>query len=336
MAETKQNWTVDLLRDEDAPGVAELFTKVYGQGYPIRHFLDPNELIKKNRSGQVVSSVARTPDGRIVGHNALFNSAPWTGLYESGAGVVDHEFRGGGMFYAMVEHGLDKGAAKFDVQAVFGEPVCNHPFSQRLMQGVNTVTMALEVDLMPAEAYTAEHSAKGRVSAFLGFLTKVGRPQNLYSPPKYERKIKDLYTGFDDPRQITPADPNRKPALAESKIDFEYFDFAKVARLAVVELGRDLAPALTVIETNLESRKARIFQVWLKLTDPAVGWAADRLREKGYFFGGPLPRWFDDDGFLMQKVGSIPDWDGIVRWGERAEEIFDYVRADWRETTGTD
>ena len=333
MTDTEQNWTVDLLRDEDAPGVTELFLQVYGQGYPIRHFLDPNELIKKNRSGEVISSVARTPEGRIVGHNALFNSAPWTGISETGSGVVHPDYRGGRMFYALVEHGLDKGAAKFNIQAVFGEPVCNHPFSQRLMQGVNTVIMALEVDLMPAEIYTGAGGAEGRVSAFLGFQTKVARTQNLHLPAPYEQKIKNLYIEFDDDRRTAPADPNRKPIPVECQINRQYFDFAKVARLGVVELGQDLSRALAAIETDLRSKNAMVFQVWLKLTDPAVGWAVDRLREMGYFFGGPLPRWFDDDGFLMQKVGPEPNWDGLVRWGDRAEELYDYVRADWRETT---
>ncbi len=32
------------------------------------------------------------------------------------------------------------------------------------------------------------------------------------------------------------------------------------------------------------------------------------LREKGFFLGGVLPQWFDDDGLLMQKVLFTPDF----------------------------
>ncbi len=38
---------------------------------------------------------------------------------------------------------------------------------------------------------------------------------------------------------------------------------------------------------------------WLNLAEPWVGDAAAILREKGYFWGGVLPRWFDTDGLLM-------------------------------------
>jgi hypothetical protein len=45
-----------------------------------------------------------------------------------------------------------------------------------------------------------------------------------------------------------------------------------------------------------------VIQVWLKFSSPWNGKVVDILRRKGYFLGGSLPRWFDEDGLLMQKV----------------------------------
>ncbi|MHC1729509.1 MAG: hypothetical protein AB9866_26480 [Syntrophobacteraceae bacterium] len=60
------------------------------------------------------------------------------------------------------------------------------------------------------------------------------------------------------------------------------------------------------------------------------------LRSRGYFTGGVLPRWFDVDGLLMQKVTGTPDWEGIHVFGERAGKILAMVQADWAETRRTD
>ena len=60
----------------------------------------------------------------------------------------------------------------------------------------------------------------------------------------------------------------------------------------------------------------------------------DVLRQQGYFFGGVLPRWFDGDGLLMQKLECPPDYDGILLWSDFAKELLEFIRKD-RESCGT-
>ncbi len=59
-----QTWEIDLLRPEDATGVVRLFRTVYGDGYPVQAFVDPQELIRANAEKRIISSVARTPSRR--------------------------------------------------------------------------------------------------------------------------------------------------------------------------------------------------------------------------------------------------------------------------------
>ncbi len=184
--EPGQPWTVDLFKPEDAPGVTALFKSVYGDGYPVKTYLNPDLLIRENAAGHVISSVARTEKGDIVGHNALFNSAPHTTIFESGAGLVHKDYRGGhGIFTQMVAHGLEIGKTDFGVELAYGEPVCNHPFSQKLCKSMDLTTRAVEVALMPAEAYTREKSAQGRVTTLLDFKTLKSRPTTVYVPQAY-------------------------------------------------------------------------------------------------------------------------------------------------------
>ena len=123
---------VDLMKPEEAPQVSGLFRTVYGDGYPVKTYYDAEELARANQEGRVISSVARTEDGKVVGHNALFHSAAGANICESGAGLVHPEFRVGNLFNRMVAHGVEVGAPLFGVKVVFFEPVSNHVFSQKL------------------------------------------------------------------------------------------------------------------------------------------------------------------------------------------------------------
>ncbi len=62
----------------------------------------------------------------------------------------------------------------------------------------------------------------------------------------------------------------------------------------------------------------------------SVGEAVGLLRGHGYFLGGVLPRWFNDDGLLMPRIFGIPDWDGISLFTDRAKKILELVQTDWR------
>ena len=165
-----QTWEIDLLRPEDAIGVVRLFRTVYGDGYPVPAFVDPQELIRANAEKRIISSVARTPSGDIVGHNAMFASAPYHRIYESGAGLVHPLYRSGGIVVKAVRHGQDLAADVFGLDALFGETVCNHTHMQKVVLGLGWITCAIEVDLMPAEAYAREKSAPGRVSALMDYV----------------------------------------------------------------------------------------------------------------------------------------------------------------------
>ncbi|MBN1106361.1 MAG: hypothetical protein JXL84_23345 [Deltaproteobacteria bacterium] len=331
--EPGQDWEVDLFRPEDAEGVVRIFRSVYGAGYPVRTYVESRRLIEENAARRTLSSVARTPRGDIVGHNALFNSACHPGTYESGAGAVHAAYRGGkGIFTRMVDHGLEAAKTFPWVNTVFCEPVCNHVYSQKLTEKAGFVPRALEVDLMPAEAYVKEESAAGRVAAFLCFRTYRPRPHAVHLPAAYRDVFRFLYEGLDDDREFRVSEQGI-PAGTASDIRPRVFDFARVARVAVHEVGEDFAAGLEGLEKDLRGKGVLVIQIWLNLACAWVGQAVEILRERGYFLGGALPRWFDDDGLLMQKILKRPDWEGINLYGDRAAEILRLVRADWERST---
>ncbi|MBF0475216.1 MAG: hypothetical protein HQK59_05165 [Deltaproteobacteria bacterium] len=329
--EPGQSWEIDLLRPEDAAGVAGLFLMVYGKDYPIKTYIDPDLLTAENAAGRTISSVARTPKGDIVGHNALFCSAASDVIRESGSGVVAPGYRGGhGIFSQMIIHGQEVGAKKFGIAGIYGESVLNHVFSQKACRTVGWITQAVEVDLMPASAYAKEKSATGRVSNLVEFMTLIPRPHTVYLPQVYQEALEYIYGGLDDTRDLLSSQEGL-PAQIKTRIVTQVFDFAQVARLAVHDAGQDFAAAIDQEEAALRSRGVVVIQVWLKLSWPWVAAAVDHLRQRGYLLGGLLPRGFDDDGLLMQKIIRRPNWEGMQLEFDRGKRIVDLAKTDWAE-----
>jgi hypothetical protein len=328
--EPGQEWTVELFTPKDARGVTDLFSGIYGAGYPVKTYVDPDLLIEENLAGRVISSVAKTAKGDIVGHNALFNSSPCKKIFESGAGLVHADYRGGhGIFTQLVAHGLAVGRERSDIELIYFEPVCNHPFSQKLCHGQAAVTRAIEINLMPAATYAKEAGAQGRVTTLLDFITLKPSPCTVHIPKAYESIFPIFYEDMDDERQFVLS---AQPLSSQRTIlDTQVFDFAQVSRVAVKALGRDFHAVMQAEEDQLLQQGVRVIQVWLSSGDPSVGEAVDKLRSSGYFFGGVLPRWFDSDGILMEKVLDTPVWEAINLYFERSQTLMVLIRKDWEE-----
>jgi len=326
--------TIDRFQPGDAEGVARLFVSVYGEDYPVREYVDPELLRRANAAGRIISSVARTPKGEIVAHNALFNSAPYRGVFESGAGLVHERYRGGrGIFTRVVRHGEEWARQIPRVEVIFGEPVCHHVFSQKLTHGLGWKTMAVEVDLMPSTLYGKDAPACERVAAILDFKTIRSQKIQVFLPGAYAEILQSLYEGLDDVR-ILSTSGEAPPASQQTRIDSEYFAFAQVGRFAIWEMGRDFERVLSAREREAKGRGAKVLQAWVNIGIPGCGWAVEVLRNRGYFLGGILPRWFDNDGMLMTWTAQRPSWEGIQLQFDRAKVIAALVREDWKRLEG--
>lgn len=330
--EPGQEWEVDFFRPEDAEGVVNLFLSVYGKGYPIKTYIDPELLTQENAAGRTISTIARTAKGDIVGHLALYCSAPYEGIRESGAGLVHSSYRKGGVNSQLLRHEFEEAAPRFGVEAVYGEAVCNHVFMQKTVYTNRFEFHALEADLMPASAYEKEKSAAGRVATLFICRTYRPKPHRVFIPPAYENALSFLYEGLDDRREMSSAGGS-PPSTSSTRMEVSYFDFAQVARMAVWEIGPDFEPVFEMKEKGVLDKGAIVLQAWVNLAFPWAAEAVRVLRRKGYFLGGLLPRWFDHDGLLMQKVMKRPDWESMQIHFDRAKRIRDLAYEDWLEAS---
>ena len=69
------------------------------------------------------------------------------------------------------------------------------------------------------------------------------KPHEVYLPRIYEEPLNYLYGGLDDKRQIHISASEQLPDIP-TELNTQVFDFAKVARVAVNQAGRDFTTVL--------------------------------------------------------------------------------------------
>lgn len=326
---TGQEIEIDFFRAEDAPGIARLFREVYGEGYPIRTYYLPERLIEENASGQIISDVARTCEGEVVGHNALVLTDPATRLYENAAGAVSPAFRGQRIFPLLFRHTIVNTSKRYDMEGVIGEPVCSHTHVQKMCLELGFKESGLEVELMPSGAYGMSSDASKRVSVLMGFFMLKSRTQAVQVPAAYRAELEYLYADLDVERTFELSQKG-VPTEGKSLGSMKLFESAQVARIGVDGIGPDFDSFIGGLEGEARQKGILVFQIWLPLASPFTSEAVDILRGCGYFLGGVLPCGRNGDGLLMQKVGREPDWASISLYSERAGKIAEMVRRDWQ------
>lgn len=328
----ERDYDIHLFKPEDAPGVAQLFGDVYGDGYPVKIVYNPEEFVVAFENREYIPILAKTQDNRIVGFASFYRSAPYKGLYELGQVLVLPDYRKTSIAGLLLTYAMKAASSINGIDAVFGEAVCNHTHTQRAGAALRYVEMAMEIDLMPSEAYEKEQSASGRVSTVNMFRTVVQNPHTVYTPQAYEDYCRYVYSGFDDSRIIKASEEHLPPE--SSLITTQIFDFAQVARLTVHNAGRDFGTVIDGEESRVKKKNCVVIQVWLKMSWPWIGDAVGALKKRGYFLGGVLPRWFNEDGLLVQKLIEKPNLDGINLYSDRAAQILRFIEDDRQKIFG--
>jgi len=177
---------------------------------------------------------------------------------------------------------------------------------------------------MPSEAYEKEQSAAGRVSTVVSTRTLVPRPHVIHLPEIYDDYLAYIYSTFDDSRTLKRSD-GKLPSDRPSDLAVQIFEGARVARVSVNEAGSDFETILDMEKREARNKGVTIIQVWLNLGFPWVGICIEILRSRGYFFCGTFPRWFGEDGLLMEKIEGRPNWEGINLYTDRAKQILRFI-----------
>ena len=259
--------------------------------------------------------VARLPDGRLIGTVALFRSVPTnTELYEGGGLMVLEDYRTQNVAIQLMRFVCNSLPKIHNLGHIWGEAVCNHLVSQMSSIKNGYIACALEVDMMPEDAYKKlserGQNINSRVSALVLFQAFNPDSRVVYLPLAYEDTLKKLYAPFNFGHEFLKPDSSIDDG-SNTVADIHTMPGAGITRITVSHIGADFTSWLDRTHNELKNSGSKVYQVIIPLDTPLVDQAAESLRNKGYWLGGIMPRWFGHDGFLMQKTLHEPDFSKI-------------------------
>ena len=327
--EAGRAYEVGLLRPGDGQGVAQLFFAIYGDRYPVEDYYRPERIEALNAQGHLLTVVARLETGIVAGQGAYFQSSPPNkALFEFGQVMVDPAYRNTTMAARIIREMDRLSHAMPQAQGFFGEAVCTHLITQKLVDKQGYSECGLEVSLMPSGAYEKEGAGSQRVSCLLGARVDRDRRMELHLPECYERELAFILGGFSLARDVLFGGPDR-PTTPETVFERRLFDFAQVERIQVSRIGADFPVRAAAFDQEAAARGLAVVQVFVNAGDPGTAFAVAALRDRGFFLGGLVPLWFGTDGLLMQKLYVAPEFDAINLYSARAKTILDFIRADY-------
>lgn len=335
--EPGQDFVIDGFRPDDAPGVASLFLSIYGHDYPMETYYDPELIIRGNASGDIYSAVARTARGDIVAQGALFRSSPPNpALFELGQYLVLKSYRRTLAAFEINRYLAEQVAPRTPLCGYFSEAVCNHTVTQKAVQLIDACEVAIEMDLMPHDAYQRE-GATGRVSCVMAYTAiqdemldeTPGNPMRVaYLPAVYRRELEYIHSDLHSKRQLVF--DSQAPGDLPSEIERQSFPQAGVERFQVSRTGADFAR--NAERLIAQSEAAEVLQWFINAGDPGAATAVDVLRSQGCFLGGIVPRWFDSDALLMQQTKHRPGFESAHLLTDKARWLMHHIRQDWERT----
>ncbi len=321
--EPGQKYTVDDFRNEDAPGVAQLYYAVYGDNFPIDYVYDPEAILAATASGQTNFVVGRTPKGDIVGLYGLYRNPPGKYIMEGGAWIVLPAYRNTTLAMRLARHGHGPLLNRLGLNLLFGQNVCDHVVAQKLSRKMDAPPFALEIEAMPPRPEAGPNGQ--RISLLDTFHIHRDVRHDVYLPERYDEILKGIYTVRCFDRNF--CEDSAPQGAADCSV--QTMDSASLAKLMVRRPGSDLGDRLALMEKDCPGRHA--YQLFIPLGQPGTTHAVDAAREAGYFFGGILPLWDDTDFLLMQKLNSDPDFSRIELLTDEAKALLAFIIKD-RET----
>jgi hypothetical protein len=321
-------YRIRLMKDSEAPAVVDLYRAVYGDHFPIKEMYDPQFIVKQQEAGLMYRVVAVDAADKVLAHHAMYRLAEtYHGLYEAGQGMVYPEHRGKGFSNVLQEYIGRQLAAAVGVEEFWGESVTNHVMMQKAALYVGVKESGIELEVMPATSYTAEKSAPGRVGAVVCFLVVREKPHTIFLPAPYAELLQQIYENGKRDRKFEAGTQALPEGILSRYVD-TFISPAGVLRVSLFEAGKDVAEVMANLVKKYTAAGAGVLQVLLPLDKPWSGAATEVLNRQGFFFSALIPRWFDADALMLQKLIHPTNYDDMKLHTDFAKEMLKFVIED--------
>ena len=317
------------MEDSEALEVSKAVYKAYGNTYAFEHVYYPERIIELNKSGEMFSIVAVTPENEIAGHLALSRHGQEL-IGELGRAVVKPEFRSMGIFTRLTEFAVDRARAE-GLLGILGEAVTNHTYSQQVGLGVGLRDCGLFVGYLPqTESFrriTEELTQRESVLVHFMYLRKP-QPFIIYPPSNHKEMIASLFRYLGAaPDCIDVKDRNFSEPDENGVVNVTSAGPSGTARILVERFGSNTFREVKSRLRELCVKRFEIVHLYLNLSDPQTAHYTEQFENMGFFFAGILPGTRIGDALILQYLNNVPiDYEKIKTKSEQGSELLVYIK----------
>ena len=281
-------------QEGDEEGIARLIYKNYGYSYVKDLFYYPHKILEYH--GKKFYSIIAEAEGKIIGHFA-FLLIPDSTIGEVGIVVVDPLFKGRGIMNRMMELVLKK-AESIGLDAVFGEAIMYHTFSQKSNLTHGFIESAFMLGKTP-EDITIENNelteTYKRGSVLIGYRFFHKMKKKLYLPQVYKEQIEHTYKNAGIAFETKKRKKTKTPQHVF--LTYEFDPPSNIGKIRVDGYGKDFTQKFLHLVSQLWSKHCDMIYVDVSLEHiPKIDKVIKIINKRGFFYSGVI--------FLAHKQGD--------------------------------
>jgi len=330
----------------DAIEIARCVYKVYGYTYPGEHVYHPERVVTMNQSREMISAVAVTEAGKVIGHCAL-SGQPGDPVMEVSQAVVAPAHRGRGVMKELVDL-LMKEARQRGLTGLFVAAVTVHPFSQRVTHKYGFRASAVLLGYAPRNVQMkkiVDQELPQRETVVYGYQPLQEDPCSRVFPPLHHRSIiARIYRNLRLEREFASPEASRlsiepsplAPELPHFNLSTQIKSALGIAVIGIAGYGLGIEQEVKNKLRDLCYEGIAVVYLNLPLGDPHTAVVCQHFEELGFFFSGIRPRpakpagpegMSSGDLLCLQYINGPPiNYDLLQIYSDFGQELVQYVR----------
>lgn len=330
--EVKQEpFTIRRATEADVPGIINLVYNTYRYSYAKEVFYNDVMLAQMLRENRIVSVIAETESGEIVGHNAVLLDSPLLG--EAGMAMVDPNYRKSKVFLSMALFSARLFKTIYPQMQVYTKCVTSHPRSQAFVTNFTSTMLQLSV-----YNHASFVGIKGEVNQRESLLYSVlnfcndQTEKNIYVPKEHQAIVQQLLTKAKFNISAHPYQGD--VVLSESSVlHLETLPGRQFAEIMVEKEGADFESTLQ--KQTVFLRQNGVMTINLKLpTETSLSLDIDSvLMKNGYFFSGFKPT--PEGSWKMiycNLLSQLFDFGKLKLFTEESQALCEYIQGEYEKT----
>lgn len=329
----EQTYTVRRMLPEDAIHAARCIYRTYGYSYENEVTYFPEELIRQNQSGELLSWVGLDRQGDVVGYIEL-KISPGGKTADLSQAVVIPAHRGRSVLN-LLGLALYAEAMKLGLVGIHTRLTTVHPFSQKAI-GDYAKPCGIALAYVPrARLYRGleAHEYDERKSLILHYCyLNPPAVTRVHAPVRHREMIERIYRLLDVPVEfVNPADLSP----ADGKVRVLFNRPMATGTITVEKAGHDaIAEIRRAFDDLRDIAQAEAVYLLLPLAQPGTPGLCDAAESMGFFFSGVEPSLAPDGDYLrLQCLHSLINADHIQLHKAFSREMLAYILAEQKRVS---